>query len=368
MLVAAAVHPGAVGRGRAAVGRRDRRPGRPRARVRRARAAAAPRARPARPAAARARRPRRSRWRSAHPCWCARRPARTSSAPGRGMAVIPISGGTGQAYRSPWPGDKVRTMPEPVLATQPDPAPLGGASRGRAVRDRVPHLVPRLLGRPRAAAQPAGLPARVPLRDLLGHPVHAADAARHAQRAGQALPARAPRGAATLTDDASELFPVLDAEGRQIGSAPRAACHADPSLIHPSVHVVVMTGERLPLAAARLRQGQRARALGSRLQRPREPRRGRAHRRGARARRGDRRRSSSPRALARGRPRALRARQRDRADDGLPARARRARSRVRLPEVAGLAVLPRGRRPEPLSPSALLLGARLDAEHPGWDR
>ena len=41
---------------------------------------------------------------------------------------------------------------------------------------------------------------------------------------------------------------------------------------------------------------------------------------------------------------------------------------VRLPEVAGLAVLPPGRRPEPLSPSALLLGARLDAEHPGWDR
>ena len=40
---------------------------------------------------------------------------------------------------------------------------------------------------------------------------------------------------------------------------------------------------------------------------------------------------------------------------------------VRLPELAGLAVLPRGRRPEPLSPSALLLGARLDAEHPGWD-
>ena len=35
---------------------------------------------------------------------------------------------------------------------------------------------------------------------------------------------------------------MIDAEGRQIGSAPRAACHADPSLIHPSVHVVVMTG------------------------------------------------------------------------------------------------------------------------------
>ena len=40
---------------------------------------------------------------------------------------------------------------------------------------------------------------------------------------------------------------------------------------------------------------------------------------------------------------------------------------LRLPELAGLAVLPRGRRPDPLSPSALLLSARLDAEHPGWD-
>src|SRR6202042_162761 len=39
-----------------------------------------------------------------------------------------------------------------------------------------------------------------------------------------------------------ELFPVLDAEGREIGSAPRATCHSDPSLIHPSAHVVVVTG------------------------------------------------------------------------------------------------------------------------------
>jgi isopentenyl-diphosphate Delta-isomerase len=39
-----------------------------------------------------------------------------------------------------------------------------------------------------------------------------------------------------------------------------------------------------------------------------------------------------------------------------------------LPEVAGLAVLPAGRRPDPLSPSALLLSSQLDAEHPGWDR
>ena len=40
---------------------------------------------------------------------------------------------------------------------------------------------------------------------------------------------------------------------------------------------------------------------------------------------------------------------------------------MQLPEIAGLMVLPGGHRPEPLSPSALLLGARLDAEHPGWD-
>jgi hypothetical protein len=40
---------------------------------------------------------------------------------------------------------------------------------------------------------------------------------------------------------------------------------------------------------------------------------------------------------------------------------------LQLPELAGLAVLPLGERPDPLSPSAVLLSARLDAEHPGWD-
>ena len=35
---------------------------------------------------------------------------------------------------------------------------------------------------------------------------------------------------------------MLDSDGREIGSASRAACHSDASLIHPSVHVVVMTG------------------------------------------------------------------------------------------------------------------------------
>ena len=42
--------------------------------------------------------------------------------------------------------------------------------------------------------------------------------------------------------------------------------------------------------------------------------------------------------------------------------------RLSPPELAGLAVLPTGSRPSPLSPSSLLLNARLDASHPGWDR
>jgi isopentenyldiphosphate isomerase len=42
--------------------------------------------------------------------------------------------------------------------------------------------------------------------------------------------------------------------------------------------------------------------------------------------------------------------------------------RLAPPELAGLAVLPTGARPSPLSPSATLLNERLDASHPGWDR
>lgn len=42
--------------------------------------------------------------------------------------------------------------------------------------------------------------------------------------------------------------------------------------------------------------------------------------------------------------------------------------RLAPPELAGLVVLPTGRRPSPLSASATLLNARLDVAHPGWDR
>jgi isopentenyldiphosphate isomerase len=42
--------------------------------------------------------------------------------------------------------------------------------------------------------------------------------------------------------------------------------------------------------------------------------------------------------------------------------------RLAPPELAGLAVLPAGERPAPLSESCALLTAHLDAHVPGWDR
>jgi isopentenyldiphosphate isomerase len=36
-----------------------------------------------------------------------------------------------------------------------------------------------------------------------------------------------------------EVFDVVDETGRAIGRAPRSACHGNPALIHPSVHVHV---------------------------------------------------------------------------------------------------------------------------------
>ena len=41
---------------------------------------------------------------------------------------------------------------------------------------------------------------------------------------------------------------------------------------------------------------------------------------------------------------------------------------LRLPELAGLAVLPRGERPDPMSPSAVLLERPARRRAPGWDR
>jgi isopentenyldiphosphate isomerase len=44
-----------------------------------------------------------------------------------------------------------------------------------------------------------------------------------------------------LTDDQGELFQVVDEDDRPLAARSRADCHADPSLIHRSVWVVVTT-------------------------------------------------------------------------------------------------------------------------------
>ena len=159
---------------------------------------------------------------------------------------------------------------------------------------------------------------------------------------------------------------MLDAEGREIGSAPRAVCHTDPSLIHPSVHVVVVTssgclwqlrgygkdsapGEWDHACSGHVSLGEDARTaavreLGEELGVVVEP--------------------EALREIARvlcelGNETELTTVFRIEHDGPFT---------VRLPEVAGAAVLPPGRRPQALSPSATMLGARLDAEHPGWDR
>jgi isopentenyldiphosphate isomerase len=158
---------------------------------------------------------------------------------------------------------------------------------------------------------------------------------------------------------------VLDAEGRQIGSAPRAACHADPSLIHPSVHVVVMTGSgclwQLRGYGKDSAPGQWDHACSGHVNLGEDPR-------GAAVRELGEEIGvvAAPRALVEiaqmlcelGNETELTTVFRLEHDGPFT---------LRLPELAGLAVLPRGHRPDPLSPSAQLLGTRLDAEHPGWD-
>jgi isopentenyl-diphosphate Delta-isomerase len=158
---------------------------------------------------------------------------------------------------------------------------------------------------------------------------------------------------------------VLDAEGRQIGSASRAVCHADPSLIHASVHVVVVTGSG---CLWQLRGYGKDSAPGHW-----------DHACSGHVSLGEDARTAAVRELAEEIGVVVEAGALDElarvlcelgTETELTTVFRLEHDgpfTVRLPEVAGLAVLPRGRRPERLSPSALLLGARLDAEHPGWD-
>ena len=159
---------------------------------------------------------------------------------------------------------------------------------------------------------------------------------------------------------------MLDAEGRQIGSAPRATCHADPSLIHPSVHVAVITESG---CLWQLRGYGKDSAPGHW-----------DHACSGHVSLGEDARGAALRELTEEIGIAV-------APDGLHEVAQMLCElgnetelttvfrvehdgpfTLRPPELAGLAILPGGRRPDPLSPSALLLSARLDAEHPGWDR
>ena len=39
------------------------------------------------------------------------------------------------------------------------------------------------------------------------------------------------------SDNASELFPIVDNDGRTIGSATRGECHSGSMLLHPVVHL-----------------------------------------------------------------------------------------------------------------------------------
>jgi isopentenyldiphosphate isomerase len=169
-----------------------------------------------------------------------------------------------------------------------------------------------------------------------------------------------------LTDDAGELFPLVDAEGREIGSATRAACHADPSLVHPSVHVVVVTADG---CLWQLRGYGKDSAPGAW-----------DHACSGHVSLGEDARSAAVRELGEeigvsvdgGRLEEVARLLCELGDETeLTTVFRLAHDgpfAVRPPEVAGLAVLPPGERPSPLSPSARLLGAHLDAVAPGWDR
>ncbi len=170
----------------------------------------------------------------------------------------------------------------------------------------------------------------------------------------------------SVPDRPDELFVVVDEHGEPIGTATRAACHSDPSLVHLSVHVVVL-------------------AHGGVLWQLRGPYKDSApstwdHACSGHVSAGEGVRDAAVRELAEEVGIAV-------ADDDLEelVQARCALEgetelttvfrvrhegpyRLAPPELAGLVVLPAGERPAPLSPSCALLTRVLDAEHPGWDR
>jgi isopentenyldiphosphate isomerase len=159
---------------------------------------------------------------------------------------------------------------------------------------------------------------------------------------------------------------VVDDRGEPIGTATRSACHSNPSLVHLSIHVVVLTPDGVlwqlrgpykdsaPNAWDHACSGHVA--AGESVQ--------------ASARRelyeeiGIDVAESDLEELARVRCELV-------GETELTTVFRLRHGgpyRLAPPELAGLAVLPAGSRPSPLSPSATLLNARLDVAHPGWER
>ena len=131
-------------------------------------------------------------------------------------------------------------MREPVLATQSDPAALGGAARAsRSSRSRSPSgSLVFWVGHVQLLNQPVflrgflyGIFWGIPFTLLTLLATRSEQAKRYLREHPEEQ-----RRSLTTPASCSRCSTPRDA---QIGSAPRAACHADPSLIHPSVHVVV---------------------------------------------------------------------------------------------------------------------------------
>jgi isopentenyldiphosphate isomerase len=159
---------------------------------------------------------------------------------------------------------------------------------------------------------------------------------------------------------------VVDDHGEPIGTATRGQCHSDPSLVHLSIHVVVLTPDGLlwqlrgphkdsaPNAWDHACSGH-VMAGESVLE---SARRELEEEIGVEVAGADLEELTRVRCELFGETELT-----------TVFRLRHAGPyRLSPPELAGLAVLPTGSRPSPLSPSSLLLNARLDASHPGWDR
>jgi isopentenyldiphosphate isomerase len=158
---------------------------------------------------------------------------------------------------------------------------------------------------------------------------------------------------------------VVDERGEPIGTATRGACHADASLVHLSVHVIVL-------------------AHGGVLWQLRGPYKDSApstwdHACSGHVSAGESVREAAVRELAEEVGIAV---ARDDLEELTRIRCALDREtelttvfrvrhpgpyRLAPPELAGLAVLPAGEHPAPLSPSCALLTDALDAERPGWD-